>query len=40
MERRERGEWGVKPLKQWCQSNKRGEIEERQWREERESSQI
>jgi len=33
MERRERGEWGFEPLKKWCQSNKREEVEERQWRE-------
>ena len=29
---RERGEWSFKPLKKWCQTNKRGEVEERQWR--------
>ena len=40
MERRERGEWGFKIFKKWCQSNKRGEVDERQWGEERESFQI
>ena len=40
MKRRDRGEWGFKPLKKWYQSNKRGEVEKRQWRKERESFQI
>ena len=40
MEMREIDDEGFKPFKKWCQSNKRGEAEERQQRKERESSQI